>query len=322
MSFVAGVDSSTQSTKVEVRDLDSGARRREVVGAPPGDDSARQRAGPGRLVVGVRACVGRRPVRRRSRRSASPASSTAWSCSTPTVGSSGRPSCGTTPRVAADAGWLLRAAGGAACGLGGGRRQRAGGVVHDHQALVAAPQGAGGVEAPRPRVAAARLADVAAHGRQTGDWSPTGATRRAPGTGRRRRASTGSTCSASSTPIATGRPRCHACWARPRPPANGVSAVVAAGHRRQHGRRARARRSALGDTVVSIGTSGTVVRRVRSPVRRPDRSGRGVRRRDRSLPAARLHAERGQGARRGPRSARRRSRSSSTGWRWRATPVR
>ena len=77
--------------------------------------------------------------------------------------------------------------------------------------------------------------------------------------------------------------------------------------RRQHGRRARsgARRRRHGRVDRHVRHR---LRRVGPPVRRPDGRGGGVRRRHRSLPAARVHAERGQGARCGPRSARRRSR--------------
>ena len=51
------------------------------------------------------------------------------------------------------------------------------------------------------------------------------------------------------------------------------------------------------------------------PLQRRRRRGRGVRRRDRSLPAARVHAERDEGDRRGRAAARRRPRRVSTSWR-------
>ena len=59
VTSVAGVDSSTQSCKVEVRDLDSGGAPRRRSPPPPGDHPAPQRAAPGRLVGGARAPAGR-----------------------------------------------------------------------------------------------------------------------------------------------------------------------------------------------------------------------------------------------------------------------
>ncbi len=46
MPLVAGVDSSTQSTKVEVRDADTGALVADGRAPPSRDDAAAQRAGP------------------------------------------------------------------------------------------------------------------------------------------------------------------------------------------------------------------------------------------------------------------------------------
>ena len=204
--------------------------------------------------------------------------------------------------------------------MGDRRRQRAGRIVHDHQAVMAAPQGAGGVEPPRSRGAAARLVDVTTHGRadrRARDRSGRRVWHRVlvagdrrvpvrPPRGRRRA-------------IATGRLPCHACSGR----------QEAAGEWRERGGRGRvpattwpprsvwrwARRHRRVDRHVRHG-----VRRVRPPLRRRHRRGGGIRRRDRSLPAARVHVERGQGARRGPRACSGSITSSSTGWRWRATP--
>ena len=70
-------------------------------------------------------------------------------------------------------------------------------------------------------------------------------------------------------------------------------------HRRQRGRRARASGPAPGDVIVSIGTSGTVFSVVGDAGGRRDGHGGRVRRRDRPLPAAGGHAQRGPGPRRG-----------------------
>ena len=137
---------------------------------------------------------------------------------------------------AADAGWLVKQLAGGAGGVGGGGRQRAGGVVHDHQAVVAAPQGAGRVEAAGPRVAPARLADAPADGRAR-DRPRRRVGHRA--TGRRRPASTAAICWRSSTrdrDWTTVVPRV----ARPDRGRRRVGRRVGRGrHRRQHGRRAR-----------------------------------------------------------------------------------
>ena len=98
MPIVAGVDSSTQSCKVEIRDLDSGQVIAVGRGAhPPTSPLAASRTrtlgGPHSSTRSVRSAPS--PVR--LRRSASGASSTAWSCSMPTTDRSGPPSSGTTP---------------------------------------------------------------------------------------------------------------------------------------------------------------------------------------------------------------------------------
>ncbi len=67
-----------------------------------------------------------------------------------------------------------------------------------------------------------------------------------------------------------------------------------------------------GDVVVSLGTSGTAFAVSRDPDARPVRRRRGVRRRDRPLPPAGVHAQRRAGARRRTPDARRRPRRRST----------
>ena len=143
---------------------------------------------------------------------------------------------------------------GGAQALGGRGRARAGGQLHRHQAAVARRARAASGRPGAPRAAAARLADLAARrrGRRepvtdrgdasgTGYWSP--ATGELPpdllelGLRARRGGPAGA------RPARGGR--------RDRRTAS----LVGAGHRRQHGRRARPRRSAPGDVVVSIGTA-------------------------------------------------------------------
>ena len=93
MALVVGVDSSTQSTKVEARDLDTGAGRRHR-DAPSTRRPRRRSPNRTRDAWWTRSCAGdgtaRRPPRARSWRSRSPASSTGWCCSTPTARRCGR----------------------------------------------------------------------------------------------------------------------------------------------------------------------------------------------------------------------------------------
>ena len=186
MPLVAGVDSSTSSCKVEVRDADTGELVVGRAGAAPAHDAAPQRAGPARLVGGLRGGVRRRPAclgaRPSGGRSPSPASSTASSCSTPTARCSVRPSCGTTPsRPPTPTRCVDRSPGGAAA-WAARLRQRPGRQLHHHQARVAAPHASPRSARASRRVAAPpRLAHRAAHraGRR-----PTGATPPAPAGGR------------------------------------------------------------------------------------------------------------------------------------------
>ena len=114
MTLVAGVDSSTQSCKVVVRD--AGSRRAGPRG--PGAAPRRHRGRPGRL--GGRAADGdrRRPAASTtSPRSPSAGSSTAWCASTTTARSCARRCCGTTPARRRPRTDLIAE-------LGGGRRRR------------------------------------------------------------------------------------------------------------------------------------------------------------------------------------------------------
>ena len=159
MSLIAGVDSSTQSTKVEVRDLESGrVVARSSAPHPPTTPPVSEQdpaawwsafehawAGAGAPTVAAISVAGQQHgmvVLDADRRVVRPAK--LWN----------------DTESAADAGWLCGQLEGRCGGVGGRRRQRAGRLVHDHQAVVAAPQGAGGVGPPRPRGAPARLVDA------------------------------------------------------------------------------------------------------------------------------------------------------------------
>ena len=183
--------------------------------------------------------------------------------------------------------------------------------------------GARRVGARRARVPAARLAHVEAHGRVR---RPTAATRRAPATSPPRATSTGSTCSRSSTTTPTGRRGCRGC-SRPTEPAGTTPAL-----RARRGRRARAPattwppRSALAlaarrrrDLARHVGHG---LHGERDADRRPDRRGRGLRRRDRPLPPARVHAQRDEGHRHDRAAARRRPRGARRARARRRRPAR
>ena len=93
MPLVAGVDSSTQSCKVVIRDAATGALVRSGRAAHPDGTEVDPQHGGAR-------CSRRSPTpadSTTSRRSRSAGSSTAWSCSTPRAGSSATPCSGTTP---------------------------------------------------------------------------------------------------------------------------------------------------------------------------------------------------------------------------------
>ena len=150
VTLVAGVDSSTQSCKVVVRDADDRRAGPRGPRAAPG----RHRGRPGRLVdARCRTAVarGRRAGRRgRGRRSA--ASSTAWSASTRTARWSGRRCCGTTPaRPARPPTWSPSSAAARAWAEAVG--VRAGRVVHRDQAALARRARAGRGRPRRPRSA-------------------------------------------------------------------------------------------------------------------------------------------------------------------------
>ena len=256
------------------------------------------------------------------RRSGSPRSSTAWS-RVDDAGAVVRPAMlWNDVKSAPQAAELVTEFGGPGR-VGGAHRVRADDVVHRHQAPLAGRARAGARRPGAPGHAAARLADLAAGRRRTararqagGDppssRPPTAVTRRGPGT--------------SPPPRARWLPGLRRAGARPagraapgrRARRGGRADPVGRGdlrgHRGQHGRGARpgpARRRRRG----VHRHLGHRLRGDRAAVGRPDRAGQRVRRRDRPVPAARLHAQRGPGARRHRADARRRPRPGCPTWR-------
>ena len=277
MTLVAGVDSSTQSCKVVIRDADTGALVRQ--GRAPHPDGTE--VDPAAWWDGAAGGDRRRPAgSTTSRRSPSAASSTAWSAST-TTGEVVRPRCcGTTPARA-----------GAAADLDRRARRRAGAGPRRSAACRSrrspSPSCAGCAEHEPDNAArdgrglpAARLADLAAApataaalGRRcvtdrcdasgTGYWSPaspasTGrdlleralgrATSRCPG------------CSARREPAGHGR--------RPAPvlgPGAGDNAAAALGLGAGAGRRGRLDRHVRASSARSASTPDRATRPARSP---------------------------------------------------------
>ena len=308
MTLVAGVDSSTQSCKVVVRDADD--RR----AGPPGPRPAprRHRGRPGRVGAGAAggARGGGRARRRRGRRRRR-RSSTAWSC-LDEAGSVVRPALLWNDTRSAQARRGPRRGAGA-------RRRGPTRWAASPSRRSPWPSCAGSPSTSRttpPRTAAVCLPH---------DWLTwrLGRARRRPAwtdrcvTDRSDASGTGYWSPAS--PASTG----PTCWTRPRP--GGRRAAPGARHRRSRPARRRAAQvlgpgagdnaaAALGlgaepgDVIVSIGTSGVACAVERGPDRGPDRHRRRLRRRHRRAPAAGVHAQRGAGARRDRPAARRRPR--------------
>jgi hypothetical protein len=182
MPLVAGVDSSTSACKVEVRDADTASSSRPGRAPHPPTTPPRSEQDPADVVVGVRGRLRQAGVFGRTgpTPSRSPASSTAWSCSTTPGACCGRRSCGTTPsRHPTPLSWSTaprcRPRGprpAAAC------RWRASPSPSCTGCAAPSPTSS----PASPGAAPARLAHRPAHRRPP----PTGATRRAPAGGRRR----------------------------------------------------------------------------------------------------------------------------------------
>ena len=193
-TLVAGVDSSTQSCKVVVRDAGTGELVRSGSAAAPGGHLGR----PAGLVDGVAGGGRRRPAALDDVAAIAVGGqqhgmvcldeagdvvrdALLWN-DTRSAGAAPRPGRRTARRRA---------------GLGRRGRLGAGGVVHGDQAALAGRARAGQRRAHRRGVPAARLArpgGCAAAARLDAAASPTAATRAAPATGRRRPASTATTC--------------------------------------------------------------------------------------------------------------------------------
>ena len=292
MTLVAGVDSSTQSTKVVVCDADTGEvrPRRAAPRTPTAPRSTRrlwweafEQAERGGCWTG-------------SPRSASAGSSTGMVC-LDEAGEVVRPALLWNDTRSARAAVDLVAELGGPAGLGRRGRARcrsASFTVTKLRWLARARAGARGPD--RRGAAAARLADprgcaraAAAPTTDRGDASGTGYW--SPATGEYRR---------DLLRLAFGRdlalPRVagpgRGRSARPRP-----ARCSSAGHRRQHGRGARPRPAPRrrGGVARHLGAR---VRGERRADRRRERPRRRLRRRDRPVPAAGVHAQRGPGARR------------------------
>ena len=256
MTLVAGVDSSTQSCKVVVRDADTGELVRSGTRAAPGRHLGRPRA----LVGRAAARRSSRPaVWRTSRASPSAGSSTAWCAWTNPARWCATRCCGTTPDrrrrprtsspnwTAAPQAWA-DAVGSVPVA-----------VVHRHEAALAGQRTSpSNASADGCGVPAARLADLAAGAAppglddvctDRGDASGTGYWSPADGAYR--------------TDLLRAGTRREPHLPRVLGPAGsaGADAVRHAarrGHRRQRGCRAGRRGRAPGDVIVSIGTSGVV----------------------------------------------------------------
>ena len=156
MTLVAGVDSSTQSCKVVVRDARHRRRRARGARVAPRRHRGRPRRVVGRAAGGDRR---RRRPRRRRRDRRSAGSSTAWSCSTPTAAVIRDALLWNDTRSARRRADLIAEFG--AEELAAAHRARARGLLHRHEAALAARRRARERGAGRRGRAAARLADLA-----------------------------------------------------------------------------------------------------------------------------------------------------------------
>ena len=180
---------------------------------------------------------------------------------------------------------------GGAPGVGRRGRLGAGRVLHGDQAAVARAPRARRRPPYARRLPPPRLADLAAarHGRP---GRPGDRPRRRERHGllvSRRPASTAATCS--SWPSGT-TPCCRGSSVRPTAPGATTGGQLLGPGTGDNAASALGLAAGPGDVVVSIGTSGRGVRRLRRPGRGPERHRRGLRRRHRPLPPAGLHPER------------------------------
>ncbi len=160
MPLVAGVDSSTQSTKVELRDAHTGERQGLATAPHPPTHPPRSEQDPEAWWAAFESCWDElgRPAGRGDRRRRPAARHGGHGRRRP-----GHPAGQALERhgVRARRGLADQAARPGRDRVGGGVRQRAGGGLHGHEAVVAAPQRAGALGPAGPGAAAPRLAHVA-----------------------------------------------------------------------------------------------------------------------------------------------------------------
>ena len=307
MPLVAGVDSSTQSCKVVVRDADTGELVRE--GAAPHPDGTE--VDPAAWWTALQPAVGggRRARRRGRRRGRRPAARHGL----PRRGRRGGAARAAVERHPLGAG----AAADLVAELGGAGRRGPTRSARCRSRRSPSPSCAGSPSTSRrtrrgwPRVC---LPHDWLTWRLRGRRRPRRPGHRpgrrvaAPATGRRRRATTGATCSSAALGHDAALPRGARAGRRPPGETRRRARVLGPGHRRQHGRRARPRAPARGRRRVDRHVRRGRPRVATAAGRRPVRHRRRVRRRDRPVPAAGLHAQRRPGARRRRHAARRRPR--------------
>ena len=303
MALVAGVDSSTQSCTVVIRDADTGDAGAQRAGAAP----ARHGGRPGR--------AGGTRCRRRWTQAGGLDDVDAIAVAGQQHGMVCLDADGAVVRPALL--WNDTRSAGAADDLvaelgakewADADRQRAGRVDHRDQAALAGPPRAGARRGDRRRVPAARLADLEAarhrRPRRPGHRPQRRLRHRLLVRGHRR---------VPPRPARTRlRPRATCVLPRVLGPAEAAGrtpdgALLGPGAGDNAGA-ALGLGAGPGDVVVSLGTSGVVSAVSRRRDRRPDRHHRRVRLGHRRAPAAGVHAERGPGARRGGAHARRRPR--------------
>ena len=298
MPLVAGIDTSTQSCKVVVRDAETGelVRAGSALGTPTAPRLIRTSGGTA-LQVAIEAAGGIDDVA-----AIAVGGQQHGMVCLDESGEVVRPALlWNDTRSAQAAEELIADLGGGEAGqtrLGRGGRLGAGRVVHGDQAALARPARARQRRAGRGGLPAARLPDLAAErvDRHRASSSPTAATRAARRTGHLPRASIGSTCSSSPSVESSSVPRVLGPPSRPagRPPARS-SAREPATTRRPHS--ASAPQPAM-SWCRSVRRASPVQSRETAPADAV-RTGRGLRRRHRPVPPAGRHPECRPGARRG-----------------------
>ena len=314
MTLVAGIDSSTQSCKVVVRDADTGELVRRAAPPHPG----RHRGRPGRWWTALRAGGrrGRRARRRRRGRRRRPAARHGL----PRRGRRGRPARAAVERHPLARGAAARP-GRASCGrrAGVGRRGRA----SCRSRRSRSPSCAGSPSTSRttrPATAAVCLP----HDWLTWRLARRRRARRAGHRPRRRqrhrllvpgdRRYRPDLLELGARPRRRCCPRCSA-PAEPAGPHAGRSRLLGPGRGRQRRRRARPRRRAGRRRRLDRHLRGRLARSPTAPTRGPDRHGRRLRRRHRRATCRWCAPSTPPGCSTPPRAARRRPRRASPSWR-------